>query len=500
MRSRKTLLYLTAGACHACTWHNGTLSPALSFPHSSEGLAAFASHIRTCRIPAIMLADLIEEDFRHERLPHLRGRERSVLIRRKLDQYYRGTPFRHAEILPRPKEGKSHDDVMFSALTNPEHITPWLDILMEHGIALGGIHSVPGISVKLARRLPEENLLLVSWEACAGLRQTYFDSGQLRFSRLTPMDHPGALGIVIETEATRIQHYLGNMSLLPPEAPLGVYTICTRSIRDTLQKHLCDSPLLRYRYLDIHELGRMNGAKITSPSPDAMPLFLHLSASHPKHSHYATSEHTRFMRLSHIRRILHGLSAAAATAGLLWSTASISAGVKLHSDTQPILKQANLAGTQAQQIIQALPVSLAPVEHMKSAVLLARALEKHSPPPQAMLGSLSRVLEAFPQIRVTKLSWHASPSVESTLSAGAQSACTHQIELEGEVPEFSGGYSQLQIHMEHFRQALQQQGYGVAAMSLPFEDSTNGNISSGTNAYERLPASISLKLEWSGNS
>lgn len=484
MADGKTLLFLSAVDCHACIWQNGELSAATHFSSDTEGKRQFAAFLRTRRAPIFLLADFIEEDFRHETVPHLRSSERSALIGRKLEQYYRNTPFRQATMLSRRKNGRNKDEVLFSALTNPALLSPWLDIMRAHEIALAGIYSISGISARLLNVHASGKLLLLSWEKHAGLRQTYFDAGQLRFSRLTPLGEEGAFGVVAETEVARTHQYLNNLSLLPPDTVLNVQIICHAHDRPELETRLSDNACMRYHYLDIQELGQHVGSKTVYADSDATPLFLYLLASHQVRNHYADAESIRFLRLLHLRHALFGMSAALATVCLWLAASGIMEGMRTEAESLSITGQVKQLAQQTRQITRNFPVTMVPAADMKAAVLLTRELDGYSPAPQKLLDGLSRTLDDFPAIRINKLAWQAAlPDTETNNS----------IALEGELAEFTGDYRSALAYLEHFRQELMRQGYDISAQSLPLDIGAQGSISDAID-LANPDTKFSLKL------
>jgi len=498
---RKTLLFLSADQCQACTWQNGALSAATCFADNAEGLEQFTAFLRTHRDPTLLLTDLVEEDFRHETVPHLRGNDRTALIQRKLEQYYRNTPFSQAMTLQRRKDGRRDDDMLFSALTNPALITPWLNVMLAHNIPLVGIYSIPNISAPLVKDISSYCLLL-SWEKNAGLRQTYFDANLLNFSRLTPRNESSSFVATAGTEATRTQQYLKNLSLLPPGQPLNVTIICHTNDRHKLEANLIDDSNMHYAYLDIQELGQRIGSKTIYLDSDATPLFLHLLAVQPPRSHYAAAEYTHSHQLLLIRRSLFGLSAAFMTASLLWTAANIRETIALDDESQTLKAKSSQLSQQTRQTIQNFPITLASATDMKTAVILSRNLEKISPPPLVILEGLAHTLDDFPTIRIDKLSWQTSSG-----ASGAASAATPQgsattispaqvILLSGELEEFTGDYRAALDRLERFRQALIQRGYSVTALTLPLDVSPQGSIAADTCDGSNKPAQFSLKISW----
>ncbi len=495
--SSKTLLFLGADYFHAYTWKGGALSGEQRFADNPEGKEQFAAFQQNHPEPAYLLTDLIEEDFRHETVPHLRGRERAALIQRKFDQYYRNTPFRQALPLQRRKDGRRDDEMLFSGLTNPALISPWLSIMLAHSMPVAGIYSVPNISAPLVRNIPSSYLLLLSWEKHAGLRQTYFDAKLLRFSRLTPISDGSSFSEAVAKEAARTQQYLKSLSLLPAGQALSVHIICHADDRRELEARLNDDTDMHYAYLDIQELGQRIKSKTVYADSDATPLFLHLLATKPPPSHYAAAAHTHFFQLSQLRRSLLWLSGVLAAASLLWSAANIWEGRGLNADSKLLKLQAGKLSQQAQQVIQGFPNTLAPATDMKTAVLMARKLENYSPAPQMILEGLSKTMDAFPRVRVEKLSWQTSTAPDTVAAGGAATNFPAQvITLSGELTEFSGDYRNALNYLERFQQALTQRGYSVTALTLPLDISPKGSIAAGVGDDNTKPAQYSLKIIW----
>ena len=506
--SRKTLIFLGANSFHACTWKDGVLSGAQRFADNPDGKEQFAAFLQTHRDPAYLLTDLIEEDFRYETVPHLRGSEHNELIQRKFEQFYRNTPFREVMLLQRQKEGRRDDEMLFSALTNPALILPWLNTMLAHNIPVVGIYSIPNISAPLIKHIPSNNLLLLSWEKHAGLRQTYFDAKLMHFSRLTPRSAGGSFSEAVATESVRTQQYLKSLSLLPPVQALNVHIICHANDKPGLQALLNDDTDINYVYIDIQELGQRIKSKTDYADSDATPLFLHLLATRPPRSNYAAAEHTHFFQLLQIRRSLLWLSGVLAAACLLWSSANMLEGYWLNDESESLKEQASKLSQQTQQITSGFSNTLASATDMKTAVLLARKLENYSPAPQKILDGLGKTLDVFPHIRIKKLSWqmNAAPdavtpaTVTSTTAQQAGTAANYPAQvilLSGELTEFAANdYRNMLDYLERFQQALKQHDYSVTALTLPLDISPKGSIAASVGEDNTKPAQFSLKLVW----
>lgn len=485
----RTLLFVSADSFHASIWNGGKLGQSQYFSNDSNGREQFSAFLKLHRNPAYMLVDVIEEDFRLETIPHLIGSARKALLARKFEQYYRGTIFCQASLLQRQAEGRRDDEMMFSALTNPQRISPWLDVLLANRTPLVGIYSLPNISTPLLKTIASDHVLLLSWEKDAGLRQTYFNNKRLHFSRLTQVNNSFSESVSVETPRT--QQYLKSLSLPPPGEVLDVYIICHANDRQALQAHLEAGSDLRYTYLDIHELGSRFKTKNDYTDSDATPLFLHLLASKTPGSHYANSTHTHFYLLWQLRRLLFIFAAVTILAGALWSGASFMQGQNYTAETDPIKTQTERIRQQTQQIQHSFANTTVPAADMKTAVILSRNLIGYNPPPSEILRDLTIVLNNFAQVKVNKLDWQAS-AVDASPSAYPAQVIT----FDGELTGFGNEYRKALDYLNRFQQGLTQRGYTVSAQKMPLDISSKGSISGDARKDENSPAQFTLKIIW----
>lgn len=486
--SRRTLLFLSADHFQAYSWNGGTLSEAHYFTNDSDGREQFSEYLQLHRDPVYLLVDVIEEDFRHESVPHLTGRNRRDLVERKFEQYYRNTLFRQASVLHRQPDGRRDDEMLFSALTNPQRISPWLDTLLSNAAPLIGIHSLPNISTPLLKDIESDHVLLLSWEKHAGLRQTYFNNKRLHFSRLTPVNNGNnSFSESVATETPRTQQYLKSLSLPPPGEVLDVCIICHADDRQALEANLHSSPDLHYSFLDIQSLGEKIKAKKVYTDSDATPLFLQLLASKPPVSQYANSIHTHYYMLWQLRLILFGFAATIALVGLLWSSISFWQGQDYASETTPLLAQASQLTRQAADIQSRFPVTTIPAADMKTAVTMMRKFDNYFPPAEEILLNLSEVLDKFNRIHAGKIAWKTSPA-----DAAPSSYPAHIITFEGELTDFGSDYRSALAYLDKFQQALTQGGYTVSTEKLPLDISPKGSISGDM----KKSAQFTLKLIW----
>ncbi len=491
---RALLLFLSADRLHAQHMQGGEITLQHDFRDTPDGRENFASFLQTAKSPTYLLTDLIEEDFRHEIVPHLSGSSRTALLQRKFDQFYRGTPFHQATLLQRQKTGRRDDDMLFSALTNPSLITPWLNIMLAQQTPLAGIYSVPQISAPLVEDHPSNHLLLISWEKFSGLRQTYFSEHRLQISRLTPIHAELTFQDAVVKELARTYQYLKSLSLLPSGQILDVRILCHAVDRNELRNKLPNDADMRYDFADIEKVGKQLKINYRLSDSDASQIFLHqLAASRPK-TDYASAEHTRYHTLWQLRYVLNWSAGALLLASVLWAMSTVWQSGGNETETESLKFQAQRTLKDAQLITQSFPNTDIPAADMKSGVTVLRKLDRYQPAPQAILKPLSAVLSRFPQVQLSDLGWLTS-AAEPVASNTQGEVPAQIITLKGNLRDLGNDYRAALTYLDRFQLELGKRGYQVTVLTKPLDVSPGGSLVDKHEARENAPG-FSLKLVW----
>ncbi|BBJ00199.1 hypothetical protein FGKAn22_18910 [Ferrigenium kumadai] len=492
--SHHLLLFLSSDRLHAQLMDGGSIAAQYEFPDSPDGHDAFSVLLQSVSFPAYLLVDLIEEDFRQETVPHLIGGKRTALLQRKFEQFYRATPFRQATLLQRQKGGRRDDDMLFSALTNPALILPWLDIVMARRTPLMGIYSVPQISAPLVKDHPSDHLLLISWEKYSGLRQTYFSDHRLQISRLTPITADLTFQQAVVAELGRTYQYLKSLSLLPSGQTLDVRLLGHSRDLTELQLELPRDADMRYEFVDLADIAGQLSIDYDFTDSDASQVFLHQLLAEPPKANYANTEHTRYNTLWQLRNVLSWASAALLLGSLLFAAADIWQSRENADEAASLKIQTQRIREEARQITLTFPATHTPASEMKTAVSVMHKLDEHGHMPGDVLRPVSSMMDRYPQIELDELSWRmdvAEPGTNNTrIDVPART-----ITLNGRLTGFSNNYRAALDYLENFRRDLSAQGYQVAVLRRPLDVSPGGNI-----ADQREPGAealgFSLKLSW----
>jgi hypothetical protein len=424
---RKQLFYLTNSSMAACTWQGGRLGAPVVFDNDADGWHAFGRHIHgTENLPACLLVDLVEEDFQRDSIPHVMGRARHALIERRLTQLYRETPYRQATVQGREKEGRKDDRMLFSAITNAELIRPWIDAMNEACVPLAGIYSVALLSQLLLKKLVLGNqpLLLVT-HLKSGLRHSYCDDGQLRFSRLTPLsgENSETIADALETETAKTRQFLASTRLLPREAPVTVVMLTATRHVAALQSACVDSATVMYRFLALDDCARQLRVRMHDDAALSEQLFLSLLGARAPARHYMLPQPTRLYRLWQTRVGLYAASAATALAALALTGVNSFDAIDTAGSVRQTTLEANAADARYRTLVASLTGIKRNPSDMRAAVEMHRMLDANAPGPSGLLKTISQALAAQPLLQINRIDWQTSdtePPAVPTASPGQQ--------------------------------------------------------------------------------
>lgn len=486
------LLFLSADHLHAQHMALGRIAAQRDFIDTTTGREDFASFLQSIKCPAYLLTDLIEEDFRHEIVPHLIGRRRTVLLQRKFEQFYRNTPFHQVTLLRRQKTGRRDDEMRFSALTNPSLIAPWLDIISAQQTPLAGIYTVPQISAPLVKDIPSNHLLLVSWEKFAGLRQTYFSNHQLQVSRLTPVHVDLTFRDAVARELSRTYQYLKSLSLLPSGQQLNVVILCHGVDRDEMQDKLPQNTDMHYSFADIAQVGRQLNIGYNFTDSDASQIFLHQLAAHPPKNHYANASHTHYFDLYRLKHALNVGSGILLLGAILWSVNNLWESSSNAKEAATLKTQAQYILSEVARVTSAFPDASVRGADMKAAVSTMRKLGLYAPAPLDIMAPVSAVLDRHAQIQIDDFTWQMS-AAEPIASNALAIVPAQVVNLKGRLVDFDHDYRAILNYLASFQDDLAAQGYQVTVLSKPFDASPSGSIADQREARPNT-LDFSLKL------
>ena len=258
----KRLFYFTGYRLSVLYWKGKELVGSSSFEPTNEGMATFRNYLsQTENIASMFLVDVIEEDFRNEKIPHVSSRDRNAVIRRLIDRYYRSSQdYCYSEVIGREKTGRKDDVVLLGAMTNPQLIQPWLSVIDECEVPLSGIWTLPIISKKLLKTIKATSgcVLLVSQQVNSNVRQTFFRDGKLISSRQSiinqDIDDISNIGELAEPEVNRTIEFLRAQHLVARDEVIDLHILGSEEQIDSLKRSFVPND---YQTVTIHLISEL---------------------------------------------------------------------------------------------------------------------------------------------------------------------------------------------------------------------------------------------------
>ena len=454
----KILICISAQQAAAAHWRSRRLVECRVFQNDDGGIEGFEEFLTPFSgVPVHIMVDAVEEDYRFETLPHTFGSDRSEMVRRKLKQHYRNTPYINAWLLGRESGRRRDDRYLFSALTNADLVGGWLQAAAGRGLPVAGIFLLPMVSAVLIDqlRLKADNLLLVSRHS-GGLRLTFFRDRQFRLSRLTRGDtgRLGNHGRFITEEISNTRIYLHALRAARLDEHLTVLLLDRNDeLIDAAQNIARDNPSLECMRLGRAEIAsRLNIAEsLLGLTSDV--IFLHLLGLKAPAANLAPANITVGFRRHQLRRAVYAAAGLVALSAAGWSGINLWQAFDAHAQGANAARQAATLQASYREVTRRFPAAPTSADNLKKAVEIAQGLRETARTPERLMAIASRALESSPDIAIVEFGWKFGLAEIEPAGAGARIAASatgfpgggpstrkQSGLIEGEVRTFRGDY------------------------------------------------------------
>ncbi len=425
--AHKLLIGISSHGATVARWRGNRVAECEVFDNDEGGHAAFREYLAACEyMPALLMVDAVEEDYRFETLPHTFGSDRTQMVGRKLRQHYRNTPYMTSWLLGRDASKRRDDRYLFSALTNPEIVDEWLKAVLARGLPVAGLYLLPMVSAALPQKLDIKtgNLLVVAQHA-AGLRLTFFRDRQFRLSRLTR--HDSARGSdrarYFGEEVSNTRLYLHALRTMTLDEQLMVLLLDRRDdLVDVAAAIARDNPSLDCVRLGRQELARRLGLSESLLDVSPYIIYLQLLGARAPQSNLAPPSVTVGHRRYQARRGIYAASAAIVLGAAVWTGANLLKTWELNGEEQLVKRQTAQLSAQYLQVTRQFPAAPASAENLKRTVEIAQKLRDNTHTPLEMMSVVSQALESSPNIVVRDFQWQYGPNEIDSGGPGARAA------------------------------------------------------------------------------
>jgi hypothetical protein len=477
MPARRILL-LDATRLTAYRWQLGGVDREADFAPDDAGLAMFREYLHSHHGSLFyLLADVVEESFQVEEVPFVRGRDRTAMIKRKLAQYFYGTPLATAISLGRSSEGRRDERMLFSGLSGYPQFEPWLLALRESESALVGVYAMPMVVADtLSRQIADAGQALMVCVTHAGLRQTFFDRGQLRFSRLSPMatDSTGQVANACATETNKTQQYLSGQRLVARDAQLPTFILAHPADFAVIGSRCQSNDRCKFHFLDLAALCRQHGLARAPADSRTDELLLHTLVRRTPRQQFAPPEDRHFYRLWQTRFGVRAAAGGIFAACLLIASAQAFRVHELSDNEADLTAQFAMGQRHYDDLLATLPKTSVTPDELRAITDRSDLLARRAPGIEPALQHLSRGLTQVPQVDLISLDWRLADSPDggqataATKTSGDGSYVTMDVQAQLPLAMASDYRAQLDT-VSSLVSALKTDGYDVRVQALPFE-------------------------------
>ena len=402
--------------------HGRKLSAPLAFASHDDGHAQFARYVeRHPNDVTRVIADVVEEEFREETVPHVPVWERRALMRARADRAFRNARYVHSTRLEREPDGRRDDRILFSAITRTEVLDPWIDTMVRHGVPLAGIYSPAMLTGAMLKAIGAdgENVLVVSFQSGGGLRQTWFGRGRLRLSRLAVLPEPvdARFGLHVLDEVDRTRRYLDSLRAAGDEFRLDVRLLSHGEPLEALRRELGRNPGgdagVECTPVDLAVVARGLGMRRWGGEATSDGLFVHLLARRRPPSHYTTARETRAFAMLRTRSLLRTASAGLVAGGCILGGVAALEGVAVRDHARSLARQAANYDDRYREALATLPAAPAEPSELERVVAAVDTLRERRTDPVDLLALIGDALAGFPNVRIEAVSWRLSGDADA---------------------------------------------------------------------------------------
>ncbi|NSL56633.1 hypothetical protein [Uliginosibacterium aquaticum] len=387
----------------------------------AEGVATFSQWLQTAdKTTHTLLANLADEGFQNDSIPYVAGSDRKALITRKLAQQFHASPYVTSLSLGREREGRRDERILYTGITRPGALDPWLTELQGREAALNALYTPALLTQALLGLLrPEVPQGLIVSFCRAGIRQTYFEQGSLRFSRLSPAPEGdfSSWGEACLRETQKTLQYLSGQRWITRNTRLPVWLLLARQDFAPLLAAVEQAAQLEFHLVNLNTLCQAIGHREQLTNSDSQPLLMRLALRESRAPQLAPEASRRIHRFRQARQLIFALGVLAGLALGLSALKHYMDGRELQQQRSQLLAEIQSENLRYQQLLASLPAQPAPLDSLRSVVEAEARLHTRAIPPQAALLPLSKSLERFPDIELLQLEWDAGDAASTTSPA-----------------------------------------------------------------------------------
>ncbi|MBV1882477.1 MAG: hypothetical protein KUG82_12640 [Pseudomonadales bacterium] len=389
-----------------------------SFDPGFGGYEKFGEYLeKTKDIPTKFLLDIIEEDFKQDSIPKLRGKDRLAVVERFEARLFRGAEYTSAITQGKDSDNKHKEQMLFSSVMNPEILTPWMEKLIHFEVPLVGIWSVPLIVVKLLPhfKIKTQHSLIISQQVPSSLRQSFYENGKLIFSRqskikfdLREVHDAVSYTVLLANEIEHTEHYLINHRLVRADEKISVCCLVRDDFVAEIHDYLESTHVFDYKVFSIAALEKKFGYKREGAKYSDL-LFSRICQQLPARSeHYAKPTERRFYTEFNFKRILYDVSVMSLFFAVIFTLLTVFDGIAYRTEANEVMSMASRVDAAYETEFAKDESLLRRADSIKYSVQISEAIKKDSQiEPKSFYLEMSRIITRpqYSGLSIDRIHW-----------------------------------------------------------------------------------------------
>ena len=406
-------LDLDSGVLH--TWHDGSYKRIASYSPSSGEPSALVSFLRENGSGTIgIIVDVLEEEHSQDRIARLRQRDQKAVLERKLARTFPRTEFSTATLQGRSADNTQGRDVLFSALTTPDHVRTLVEQLAAAKLPVAWVCSPALLSLPVLEALQAQTgkgtaaALLVTRDQDGRLRLAFFRDRKLISSRLLRKSlsaHPGDMLRLLRQLEESVR-YFDPSFIVSATNPVDVFLLGEPEVA----RQDATAAGGAHEGFHIHPVGLDSvtaalGIRAQLRPGQADLLFIETLRRHAPAANYLPAGGRRYFQLAQIRRYVQAACLALGSTALLAGTWN---GLSLMDSSVQAREISNsrdtvAAGVQSHSEYQA-DSGMDPLQ-MREVVSAWQALVANRTEPREIFALVSRAVDQQPRLQIDAMEW-----------------------------------------------------------------------------------------------
>lgn len=490
-RAQRLLVLVSNAGATLARSQGGRLQEVQFLPADAEGWLQLDDAVKARPAAPVYLAvDSVDEAYRSEVLPRVRGADWREMTDRRLQQLLHQTPYRAALRQGRAPAVAAGEHHLFMGLTAPALLQPWLDVLRLRQTPLAGVWLTPVLAQVLLRRLriAHPAVLLVVAQG-DDLRLSFFQGGWLRYARLAPRAaHASADPLADHAEQIeRTRQALLAQRMLQRGEPLHVAVLDPLDCLGGLPQRLTQQP-----EVNCELIGRGQLLSRLKLSPDHLTqtgdlIFLSLLPSAPAAANLLPQDQ-RLPYLHHrLRRALAAASAVSLITGSLTAAALGLDAWRRTAAAATLQAQSAAAEAQLQRLLAASP-AISELESVWRSHEAWQHVRTHMADPTQPLAAVAASIGEAPGVRLLNLQWR-----------GPDGQAGPVIVLDAEISPFDGDYLAAHRHIDSLIRRLTAAGWRARLTRRPLDNdpglTIQGDFAPGQGLHQAVFQLVIVKAE-----